>query len=359
MCDTRDGTGGSRGPIGPGQTLPVKITGRGGVPATGVLAVAVNVTSVDATSHGFFSVFPSNAPVTKSSSLNPRPGRPVPNMAIVGVGPDGRIGVYNAFGTANCVVDVMGYVRKESSTRLKALVPDRVLDTRSGIGAPARRLRAGRVIDLAIAGRGGVPAKGCDSVVLNVAAVNPNGAGFVSVWPSGTSRPVISNLNYDAGRNVPNLVVCKLGAGGAVSLYASGGDLDLIADVVGCFTADGAGLSAVTPSRLLDTRSGLGARKGVVRGGTEIELAVTGVGGVARAAKAVILNVTATGATSGTYVTVYPNGVARPNSSSLNVAAGDTIANLVIAKVGTNGKVRLYNHAGAVDLVADVTGYCI
>ena len=359
VCDTRDGTGGSRGPIGPGQTLPVKITGRGGVPATGVLAVAVNVTSVDATNHGFFSVFPSNAPVTNSSSLNPRPGRPVPNMAIVGVGPDGRIGVYNAFGTANCVVDVMGYVRKEPSTRLKALVPDRVLDTRSGIGAPARRLRAGGVIDLVVAGRGGVPATGCDSVVLNVAAVNPNGAGYVSVWPSGTPRPVISNLNYDAGRNVPNLVVCKLGAGGAVSLYASGGDLDLIADVVGCFTADGAGLIAVTPTRLLDTRSGLGARKGVVRAGSEIGLGVTGVGGVARAAKAVILNVTATDSTSGTYVTVYPNGVGRPNSSSLNVAAGDTIANLVIAKVGTNGKVRLYNHTGAVNLVADVTGYCI
>jgi uncharacterized protein (DUF1501 family) len=359
VCDTRDGTGGSRGPIRQGATLPVQIAGRGGVPSTGVLAVAVNVTSVDASSHGFFSVFPSNAPVTGSSSLNPVPGRPVPNMAIVGLGPDGRIGVYNASGSANCVVDVMGYVRTASSTRLTPLVPDRLLDTRKGTGAPARRLRAGGVIDLVVAGRGGVPASGADSVVLNVAAVNPSGAGYVTVWPSGRPRPVVSNLNYDAGRTVPNLVVCKLGAGGAVSLYASGGDLDVIADVVGCFTAAGSRLVALTPTRVLDTRSGRGARRGPVGGGTEIELAVGGVGGVDPNAKAIVLNVTATNTTSDTYVTVYPNGVKRPTSSSLNVMAGGTIANLVVAKVGTNGRVRLYNHAGGVDLVADVTGYFI
>ncbi len=357
VCDTRDGTGGASGPIGHGQTLRVQMTDRGGVPATGVLAVAVNVTSVDATHYGYFSVFPSNEPVTGSSSLNPCPGRPVPNMAIVGVGPDGCIGVYNAFGTANCVVDVMGYVRKEPATRLTPLVPERVLDTRVGNGAPVQRLSAGSVLDLVVAGRGGVPASGADSVVLNVAAVDPSGGGYVSVWPSGQSRPLISNLNYGAGRNVPNLVVCKLGAGGAVSLYASGGDLDLIADVVGCFSSSGAGLVAVTPTRLLDTRIGQGARQGVVSGGTEIDLAVAGAGGVAANASAVILNVTATDTASDTYVTVYPDGVGRPNASSLNVMSGDTVANLVIAKVGTTGKVRLYNHAGAVNLVADVTGY--
>ena len=220
-------------------------------------------------------------------------------------------------------------------------------------------MRGGGTIDLVVAGRGGVPASGVDSVILNVAAVAPSGSGFVSVWPSGQRRPLVSNLNYSAGRTVPNLVVCKLGSGGAVSLFASAGELDLIADVVGCFTAEGAGLVAVTPNRLLDTRTGTGARRGVVAGGTEIGLMVAGIGGVASNAKSVILNVTAADATADTFVTVYPSGVKRPNSSSLNVMAGDTIANLVVAKVGANGSVRLYNHGGAVNLVADVTGYFV
>jgi hypothetical protein len=169
----------------------------------------------------------------------------------------------------------------------------------------------------------------------------------------------VSNLNYSSGRTVPNLVVCKLGAGGRVSIFANDGDLDVIADVIGCFTGSGSGHVAVSPTRLLDTRHGLGARPGPVAGGAEIDVTVAGVGGVAAGAQAVILNVTATNTTADTFVTVYPEGVGRPEASSLNIMAGDTIANLVVAKVGAGGKVRLFNSSGQVHLIADVTGYFI
>jgi uncharacterized protein (DUF1501 family) len=356
VVDTRSGLGAPSGPVGAGQTLAVQIAGRGGVPATGVLGVAVNVTSVNPTEPGFFSVFPSHSTATGSSSLNTSPGRAVPNMAIVGLGPDGRIGVFNAFGTADCVIDVLGYVSDAPGSGLLPLVPSRLLDTRTGVGAPLARLRGGRRIDVAVTGRNGVPATGVDAVVLNVAALRPTVPGFLTVWPHGVGLPDISNLNYDPGRNVANLVICKLGAQGAVSLVASAGDVDVIADVVGCFTSGGASVQPVVPARLLDTRHGLGVRVGPVGPDSEIELAVLGVSGVDPSATAVVLNVTATGPTQETYVTVYPNGVARPDASSLNVAQGATIANLVVAKVGADGKVRLYNHAGAVHLVADVTG---
>jgi len=341
----------------------VQIAGLAGIPANGVLGVAVNVTSVNPSEPGFFSVFPSNVAATGSSSLNTVPGRAVPNMAIVGVGPDGKIGVFNAAGTADCIVDVMGYIGAGSGSGggfgLLPLVPSRLLDTRTGVGAPLARLRGGQRLDLAIAGLGGVPASGVDAVVLNVAALRPTVSGFLSVCPSGMALPDVSNLNYDPGRNVPNLVVCKLGPDGAVSLAANAGELDVIVDVVGCFTSDGASQVSVAPTRLLDTRHGIGARPGLVAAASEIDLGVVGIAGVDPAAKAVILNVTATGATAETYVTVYPDGVGRPGSSSLNVAQGATIANLVVAKVGANGKVRLYNDAGGLHLLADVTGYFI
>jgi len=359
VCDTRNGVGAQLAPIGPGQTLAVQIAGLVGVPASGVLGVAVNVTSVNPSEPGFFSVFPSNVAATGSSSLNTVPGRAVPNMAIVGVGPDGKIGVFNAAGTADCIVDVMGYVSAGAGFGLLPLVPTRLLDTRNGVGAPLARLRGGQRLDLAIAGLGGVPASGVDAVVLNVAALRPSVSGFLSVCPSGMALPDISNLNYDPGRNVPNLVVCKLGPDGAVSLVANAGELDVIVDVVGCFTRDGASQVSVAPTRLLDTRHGLGARPGQVAAASEIDLGVVGIAGVDPAAKAVILNVTATGATAETFVTVYPDGVGRPDASSLNVAQGATIANLVVAKVGANGKVRLYNHAGSLHLLADVTGFFI
>jgi uncharacterized protein (DUF1501 family) len=359
ICDTRNGVDGRRVPIAAGETMTVQITGVGAVPVDGVVAVAVNVTSVNATQPTYLTVFPSGTALPASSTLNPVPGRAVANTTMVGVGADGRIAIFNPFGAVDCIVDVMGYFRPQPSTRLVPLVPSRLLDTRNAIGAPLGRVRGPGTIDLQVTGRGGVPDSGAQAVVLNVTAVQPVSGGYVSVWPSGEAQPVISNLNYDARRNVANLVVCKLGAGGRVSFFVDSGDLDLLADVVGYFAPDGAGLVAIAPARLLDTRNAIGAPGNGVGPGSEIALAVAGVGGVAPTARAVVLNVTATDATTDTFVTVYPDGVARPEASNLNVSAGDAIANLVVAKLGDNGQVRLFNSAGSLDLIADVTGYFI
>ncbi len=359
LFDTRDGTGGRRGGIRAEETVDIQVTGRSGVPSSGVKAVALNVTSVGATQTTNFRVFPTGIPLPGASSLNPRPGRAIPNMVIVGVGENGKISVFNQRGKTDCVVDIMGYYTSTQAKRLAPLVPSRLLDTRSGVGAKRGRVRGGTTIDLQVSGRGGVPESGADAVILNVGSVNPTSRGYVAVWPKGEKQPDISNLNYSPGMNIPNLVICKLGDGGQVSLFANAGELDLIADVVGCFKSDGSRHVAVAPSRLLDTREGIGAPRARVGGRGEVELTVTGRGGVANGASAVILNVTAANAAAATYVTVYPNGVKRPDASSLNIAAGGTAANLVVAKVGTNGKVRLYNNSGAVDLIADVTGYFI
>ena len=68
-----------------------------------------------------------------------------------------------------------------------------------------------------IAGRGSVPAN-ATAVIANVTAVDPTAWGFLSVWPAGAAQPVASNLNFLAGQTVPNLVMMKLGAGGAISI---------------------------------------------------------------------------------------------------------------------------------------------
>lgn len=359
LFDTRDGTGGRHRPLGAEDVVDVQVTGRAGLPSSGVRAVALNVTSVNTSHPSNFRVFPAGIDLPGSSSLNPRPGRAIPNMVIVGVGDTGKISVFNQRGTADCVIDIMGYYTANQAKRLAPLVPERLLDTRSGVGVTRGRHQGGKTIDLQVSGRGGVPTSGVDAVVLNVGSVQPTMRGYVAVWPSGENRPQISNLNYNPNMNIPNLVICKLGAGGKVSLFANAGELDLIVDVVGCFQTDGARHRAVSPSRLLDTREAIGAPSGRVKQGAEVELTVTGRGGVTNDASAVILNVTAANATSATYVTVYPNGVKRPDASSLNIAAGGTAANLVIAKVGSNGKVRLYNNSGDIDLIADVTGYFV
>ena len=140
-----------------------------------------------------------------------------------------------------------------------AVSPVRVLDTRVGVGAPRAKVVAGGAVTLAVPG---LPA-GATAVTLNVTATNVSGSGFVSVYPAGSARPGVSNLNVRPGVTVPNLVTVALGAGNAVTLYSSAGSLDLLADLAGYFTAGaGAGFTAVSPVRVLDTRSGCGGCAG-------------------------------------------------------------------------------------------------
>ncbi|MCE6998286.1 putative Ig domain-containing protein [Saccharothrix sp. S26] len=112
--------------------------------------------------------------------------------------------------------------------------------------------------------------------------------------------------------------------------------------------------TALSPSRLLDTRSGpgaLGAR-------SSLDVTAVGRGGVpAEGVGAVVLNLTGTEATADTYVTAFPAGEAVPLASNLNLTAGRTAPNLAIVKVGAGGRVSLYNHNGSVHLVVDVAGW--
>ena len=115
------------------------------------------------------------------------------------------------------------------------LAPARILDTRTGNGAPVGKLGSESTLSLQVTGRGGVPATGVASVVLNVTVTEVSAVSFLTAWPAGTPRPLASNLNYAAGDTVPNLVVVKLGDGGRASLFNSSGDTHVIADVAGWY----------------------------------------------------------------------------------------------------------------------------
>ncbi|MFJ6351152.1 FlgD immunoglobulin-like domain containing protein [Streptomyces sp. NPDC092046] len=113
----------------------------------------------------------------------------------------------------------------------------------------------------------------------------------------------------------------------------------------------------VTPTRVMDTRSGVGVAKAKIGAGKTVTLTVAGKGGVpAKGVSAVVLNVTATNATASTFVSAYPYGTTRTSASNLNVVAGRTVPNLVVVPV-KDGKVTFYNRNGSLDLLADVAGY--
>ncbi|MEX1104904.1 MAG: peptidoglycan-binding protein [Ilumatobacteraceae bacterium] len=241
--------------------------------------------------------------------------------------------------------------------------PIRLLDSRSGqptgdgMFSGIGKVSAGSVTALAVAGRGFVPSDAA-AVAINVTVTEPASAGFVTVYPCGNPVPGSSNVNFTSGVTVANLVVSKVGPGGTVCLYSSAA-VHLVADVNASFPAS-AGVGAVTPARLLDTRpggltvDGAASGAGAVASGSITELQVAGRGGVTGTTAAVALNVTLTEPTSAGFVTVFPCDAPRPWASNVNVVAGQTVANLVIAKLGAGGTVCIFSSV-TTHLVADVS----
>lgn len=249
-----------------------------------------------------------------------------------------------------------------SASKFVPVLPDRILDTRTGLGAPMGKVSTNGQIDLKVTGVGGVPSSGVSAIVLNVTATQPDAPGYVAAFPTGGRPPLVSNLNIEwANQTAPNLVTVRVGIGGSITLFSLSAT-HLIVDVAGYYTpvessSDGRFVSALPPTRLLDTREGLGAQLAKVPAGGQIDLQILGVEPIpATGVAAVVLNLTATEATSAGFITVWPTGSARPTVSNLNIEANETRPNLVVVPVGLNGKVSIYSLSGA-HLVADVFGW--
>lgn len=364
---TSDGQFAAGGVVAAGQQVDLNVLGRGGVPASGVTTVVLNVTATDPTAAGYVTVWPSTSPRPNASNPNLLPAQTIPNLVVVKVGTSGKVSLYNALGSTDLIADVVGYFTTTSA--LTPLVPARLLDTRAGQATIDGQFSGAGAsgpfsqFDLTVAGRGGLPTSGVGAVILNVTATDPTAAGYITVWPSDATRPFASNLNFTPGLTIPNLVITKVSATGTVSLFNSAGTTDLIADVIGWFPTTSE-LTALVPARLLDTRSGGTTTDGQFAGGGALgaytlrNFTVTGRGNVpSTGVGSVILNVTVTDPTATGYLTVWPTGSTQPLASNLNFVPGQTIPNLVIAKVGTNGQVSLFNSAGNSDVIADVVGW--
>ena len=107
------------------------------------------------------------------------------------------------------------------SAGFNPVAPDRVLDTRSGIGAPTGKTAANTVLQLQVTGTPRVPTTGVTSVLINVTVVNPDNDGYATVYPCGTNPPTVSNLNFTRGQTIPNLVAVPIAPNGTICLTSS------------------------------------------------------------------------------------------------------------------------------------------
>ena len=410
ILDTRSspcgGGAGSCGPLLPGGTLTLQVTGytdpitHESIPAN-ASAVVLNVTAVDDNSPSLFTIYPNGTAQPLASNLNFFAHNNSANLVTVTLGQSSpsdaqrEVNIFNALGTVNVVADVEGYFAPAAGSNplgeFHAMPPLRVCDTRHGQpanvcngnganGADAT-LGQGSVIKVKVSGKpqgvaGSPPVIPTDgtaqAAVLNLTAVFGTSGTYLSVFPTssdGSCRygpsnpPPSSTINLNAFTNQANRVVVPLGPDATgqpatdVCVYNSLGSINFILDANGWFgTASapaGAQFQAIGPSRVCDTRagSGTGCAGSTLGPNTVITGAVAGVGGIPPVSApqrplAVIANLTAVYGSSGTFLSVYPaDATSRPNASDLNVGPQQNLPNLVVVQLAATGASN-----GAVDL---------
>ena len=308
-----------------------------GVPQ-GTTAVVLNLTADQPSANGWIRAFPCSRPEPDTSNVNPVVGQARTNSAVVPIG-DGRL-CFRTLTDVDLVVDLNGWLTTTSDVGLVPIPSRRVVDTRSRLGGSGR-LGTGQAIEVAVVPSG----SSTTAVTLNITAVDPAGAGFVTAWPCGISRPVVSNLNPQRNITQPNLVTVRVGDGGRVCLFSSQ-VTDLVVDIVSEYQPGAtARYAALPPQRLLDSRGQDAPRH-------HSNLSYLFAMGDVVAAQ---VNLTATEAQGAGFLTAYPCLTAmNPGTSNVNYVVNRTSANASLL-TGSRGYACVWPSAPT-HLVVDIFG---
>jgi lysophospholipase L1-like esterase len=321
--------------VSAGSIVPVDLSGR--VPV-GTVAAALNVTATQAIDEGYLTVFPCDRPRPDTSVVNVMPGLDASSLVVAAVSVSGTVCVF-ASSTMHVLVDLTGAFVEGSGSGLELAAPVRSVDTRT-----SQRLAAGSVLAVDVPG-------GWNAALLNLTAVSPSGAGFLTAYPCDVPRPATSNLNIAAGRPAKaNAAIVGLSRAGQLCVYTSVA-VDVVVDLFGRFSAGAAlHLMPVVPQRLLDTRAGVGAWRGRMASGGTIDVTPANITG------SVIGTLTVIDPRGDGYVTAWGDG-ARPGTSNVNVQQNEVIANFVVGAPGHDGRLELFAGDGAGEYLAfDITG---
>ena len=361
--DTRPQYGGG-GPIQGGtfQNFPISGAGTCGVFASAA-AYSMNVSVVPQGPLGYLTVWPAGQPQPLVSTLNSLDGRIKANAAIMPAGAGGEISVY-ATNTTNVIVDVNGYFAPVSGSTLAfyPLTPCRVADTRHstyppGLGPPfltGGQERAFPILNATTTCN--IPSSGVAAYSLNFSVVPHGSLFYMTVWPTGETRPTVSTLNDIPGQIIANAAIVVAGTDSEVSVYPTN-DTDLVIDINGYFAAAGTGglsLYGVQPCRVIDTRK---VGSGLPFSGTlspPVDV-VDSPCSVPSAAQTYVFNASVVPQGYLGYLTLWPDGTTQPLVSTLNALDGSISSNMAIVP-STNGKVDAFA-SGLTQLILDISSY--
>jgi cysteine-rich secretory family protein len=338
----------------------IQITGTGVVPPA-AKAVFANVTVTNPAGSGFLTMWNCSTARPDVSTLNFSPNETVANAATIPLDSTGGVCAFSNVST-DLVIDVSGHYSASATGRYMPVAPNRLMDSREGLGTPAR-LVGQRAVELSVvSGVSGVP-PGASAVALNVTGVFPSADGFVTAYPCG-ALPDTSSLNPATGRATPNLVMAPVSPSGTVCFFSNVA-VDLVVDVVGYVSTAPAATTTLTPTtpfRFTDTRDLLRVEVNAGQGGVRLTASQTlpvqmaGLRGIPANARAISANLTVVDAIAAGFLTAYPCGGGVPTASNVNYVVGAAIANAAELPLSPSGAICIYSSSSA-HVIIDVNGW--
>jgi hypothetical protein len=207
------------------------VDGAGGVPATGVTAVNLDVIVRNPSKTGALTAFADGTTRPAASQLAFNAGQTTAGLISVPV-VNGKVDLYNgSSGPVDLTADVTGYFSGKGA-KFQAAAPARALDTRTGLGGAGVGVLAHSAADLSLVA---LPAwLGTQrEVVLSVTVLDASASGSLSVFPDGSAAPADPDLVFQAGKPVTVQTIIPL-TGPTIDFYNdSDGTIQILADVQG------------------------------------------------------------------------------------------------------------------------------
>ncbi len=344
-------------------TVQVGVAGRAGVPASGAVAVLVELTAVDPPVSGVLTAFPSEGRRPAGGQLVFARGRVTSTLALVRLGAGGAIDLRASTGPVDVAADLIGYLAPGAGDRFTGLAAPATLGSGwIGAGTPGVSPRSPRLLTLAVGGRDGVPTHGVVAALVRLTAADARGIGSAGGMPVPGGPAGGPALSFAPGRTATDLAVLPSGAHGTVGISISGGPVDLRTDLIG-WLAPGGGdgmVDLAAPLAIAGPGAGTARAREPLRSGRTLTVRVAGTGGVpAAGAVAALVNLVAIDPTHSATVAAFPSGGTPPGQGTLPVSPGPGAGTLALVPLGSQGAIDLTTSAGPLEVGAVVTGYLV
>jgi hypothetical protein len=191
--------------------------------------VALDVSAAAPSAAGWLTAYPTGSARPVTAHVGYDATASMTGMVVTRLGTGGKVTIHSTAQT-DLLVDVVGWFRTGADH--VALAPARIVDTRTGVGAPAAKVAAGSTTTVAVLGRGGVPTVGVGAVSVTLTAVGPTTTTALTAYPTGAARPASPSLTVPTARTRTNWVIVPVAADGTITVHSTA-QTNVVVDVQG------------------------------------------------------------------------------------------------------------------------------